>query len=240
MACPAKFRTLAEIDARLFDRHGLFVETAGNSVKLEPQCRHRKAVDHVSGGGLDADGNAGRNDHAVIHGEEARTVIVGAVTLTRLNSRLFLKHVRDNFEAAMVGIGVTPIPLISRHLHGNSISRRRLELLGDQRQRGISDTQQDENGDERPHDFDEGVVGGLRRFGIGCAAVAHDNPKQQTENEQRNDRDDRQQDRVVHPLGIMAIGAELFLEIDAAILGHADMVFIVGLHRRVAGERAVH
>src|SRR3546814_3654275 len=58
VAGAAQFRTLAEIHARLLDREARLVEAAGDRVELDPEGGHRPAMDHVGGGGDEADRHA--------------------------------------------------------------------------------------------------------------------------------------------------------------------------------------
>src|SRR3546814_11689778 len=55
-------------------------------------------------------------------------------------------------------------------------------------------------------DLNECVVRRFRRNRIGATIETDDHPKKQTKHEKRDDRDNRQQDRIVDPFCILKIG----------------------------------
>src|SRR3546814_5227604 len=52
------------------------------------------------------------------------------------SSPRLVEHVRDNFEPAVVRIGISPIPLVSGGLDRHRIRGRALKLLGQEVERG--------------------------------------------------------------------------------------------------------
>src|SRR3546814_5501584 len=73
VAGAAQFRTLAEIHARLLDREARLVEAAGDRVELDPEGGHRPAMDHVGGGGDEADRHADGQHDAIVGRSEEHT-----------------------------------------------------------------------------------------------------------------------------------------------------------------------
>ena len=75
-----------------------------------------------------------------------------------LHVGLFLEHVRDDLEPAIVGILVGPIPLVADHLDGQ-VGRRRRILVAQQADRGDRDRHQDQHRDQGPDDLDQRCCG---------------------------------------------------------------------------------
>ena len=146
-------------------------------------------------------------------------------------------HVRDDFEPAIVGIGVTPIPLIAGRLDGDGVFRRRFVLARQQRDRGNGDAHQDQHGDQGPRDFEAGIVRRLRRSGIGAAIEPHDHPDEQGEHENA-DRDHDPEQAEMEITGELADFRMLVLHVDAAIDRHA--LARGRRHGRIAAGRIDH
>ncbi|OJW72159.1 MAG: hypothetical protein BGO57_00845 [Sphingomonadales bacterium 63-6] len=213
MAHAAQLGALAIIDARLVDLQNLFVQAARHSVKLEPERRDREGVNHVSRSGLDADRNADGNDHAMID----LKVRGEALSL----GFFFRHHVRDNFEAAIVGIGVAPVPLVASDLHRQGILGCALILFSQQVERRDRDQHEDQDGNARPEHFEQRVVARLRRHGIRAAIEADHHEYQQCQNQHDNCDNNGGQHNVMHPAGIVTDGRILLLQPDRAGLGLA-------------------
>ena len=103
--------------------------------------------------------------------QQRRAVGVGAEALAGRDVGLFLEHVRDDLEPAIVGILVGPVPLVAGHLDRQVGLGRRI-LMAQQADRRDRDRDQDQHRDQRPDDLEHGVVGGPRRHRVGAAAVA--------------------------------------------------------------------
>ena len=158
MPCTAKLRTLSKIDAWLRDRQRLFVQTAGDGIKLEPKRWYGKSVDDVCGGCLNADRNARWHNHTIVYGHQLGAVIFSTEAVALGSVALLFEHVGHNFKAAMVRISVTPIPLIASCLNGHGVCWCWLELLRKQVERWVSNAEKDEDWDQRPNDLNEGIV----------------------------------------------------------------------------------
>jgi hypothetical protein len=103
--------------------------------------------------------------------------------LATLQRFLVRQHVRDHFEAAVIGIGIAPVPLVAGGLDRERVLRRRRVLRGEKADRRHGDDHQDEHRQQGPDHFDQRVVAGLRRDRIGAAAEARHHEQQQHQHE---------------------------------------------------------
>ena len=179
-------------------------------------------MDHVVGSGQQTDGRVDRQHDPVVGRHQARTIGIGAEALAGFDLILLAQHVRHKAEPAMIGIFVGPEPLVADRLQRHGVFWRGFELIGEQREAGERDPGEDQHGDQRPRDLEASVVAGLRRHRIGGAAIPDDHPDQQAEHEQRDDRDDRHQDRIVEHACLATGGRHLVLDRDALGNRQAD------------------
>ena len=147
-----------------------------------------------------------------------------------------------NLEPAIVGILVGPIPLVTDHLDGE-IGRRRRILRRQQPDRRDRNRHQDQHRNQRPDDFQQGVMRGARRLRIGAAAEAEHGVGQQDQHEQADHQAHQQQRAIVEAGGALAIGGELLLQAKALGGRHADARGRCGRgegrRRRGGGNRVV-
>ena len=125
-----------------------------------------------------------------------RTILLTGTTisLSTPSSRGFLScgQQRIEFELAVIGIGVAPVPLLAGRLDGE-VGLGNVELQEQQPERRHRDGDQDQHRNQGPGDFDQGVVGGLGGDRVGLGVELHHDHDQQHQHEQRDDGDDPDQ-----------------------------------------------
>ncbi len=139
-------------------------------------------------------------------------------------------------EAALIlGIGVVPMPLRRGHLD-RRIGRRDRQFIGQQAKRRNGDDHQDQHRNDRPDDFHQRIVGGLRGRRIGLLVELPDHVGQQAQHQKGDRRDDRHQQVVVEPLDLLGDRGHRLLKADLSRLRQANAVRQGGNGER-AGQR---
>ena len=173
---------------------------AGDGVLLHAERGDEEAVDHVLARGQHADVAADRDDEGLVHREPVQR-------LSLLRRDLFrLQRAAVEGEAALVRVGVVPVPLPALHVDRH-VRFARPVLVVDQPEGRDGDDQQEQHRQHRPGDLQHGVVAGAGRRRIGRLPEAPHAVGQEEHHEDGDDDDDPQHrgvevvDRVLHRAG---------------------------------------
>ena len=233
---------MAEIDALFLGLEPKLAQAAGNSILFHAKGGNGPAVDHVRTCQLHHDNLVDRNNDRCVGGQKEFILAIarfdqlcldlGAHAVFTTGGRC-ADHVAVKAEI-MVGIFIAPVPLIAGHLDMNFAIGNFL-LLEQNGKRKRPDEHQDDNRNDRPGDFDRGIVRECRRGCIYAPVIAHGHNGKKHGHE-KHDGDDDHVDHPVKPLQIAGQFGRGGLESQLAIYGLADDLKTVLRHGRKSGK----